>query len=66
MKKSWKKPWISCLLILLLFATGCNGQTSARSQEAERKPLLISGDNTGRGLEQHPAGFLSLKLPVLS
>ena len=54
MKRSWKKLWISCLLILLLFVTGCNGQTSARSQEAGEKTASDSGESTAEAWDSTP------------
>ena len=54
MKRSWKKLWISCLLILLLFVTGCSGQTSARSQEAGEKTASDSGESTAEAWDSTP------------
>lgn len=54
MKRSWKKLWISCLLILLLFVTGCSGQTSARSQEAGEKTASDSDESTAEAWDSTP------------
>ena len=54
MKRSWKKLWISCLLILLLFVTGCSRQTSARSQEAGEKTASDSGESTAEAWDSTP------------
>ncbi len=54
MKKSWKKIWISCFLILSLFMIGCNGQTSARSVETEKGTDSENGKSTADGWDNTP------------
>lgn len=54
MKKFWKKPWISCLLALFLFAAGCSGQASARPQEPERETASGQADDPAKGWNSTP------------
>ena len=54
MKKFWKKPWISCLLALFLFAAGCSGQASARPQEPERETTSGQADDPAKGWNSTP------------
>ena len=54
MKKFWKKPWISCLLALFLFAAGCSGQASARPQEPERETASDQADDPAKGWNSTP------------
>ena len=54
MKKFWKKPWISCLLALFLFAAGCSGQASARPKEPERETASDQADDPAKGWNSTP------------
>lgn len=54
MKKSRKIFWISCFLILLLFADGCGGQASAQSRTDDEKTASDKGESAAGGWDSAP------------
>ena len=68
MKKSWRKIWISCFLILFLFLEGCSGQAGAKSQGSregtasgdQREAAAGAWDSTPKVLTPEAPGHVLL------